>query len=74
MIKVAPGDKVLYAKYTDTEIQIEGVAQLILEANNLLARIPDRKFPNKKTPPHVGRFFIPRQTRFRLNQYQYSPM
>ena len=36
-IKVAPGDVVLYPKYTGTEVEIERDDHLILEATDLLA-------------------------------------
>lgn len=40
-IKVKPQDKVLFAKYTGTEIQVDGANHLILEANDILARVSD---------------------------------
>lgn len=40
-IKVKPQDKVLFAKYTGTEIQLSGANHLILEANDILARVAD---------------------------------
>ncbi len=36
-IKVAPGDRVLYPKYSGTELRLDGVDHLILEATDLLA-------------------------------------
>jgi chaperonin GroES len=38
-IKVAPGDKVLYPKYSGTELRLGGVDHLILEASDILAVI-----------------------------------
>ena len=40
-IKVAPDDKVLFAKYTGTEITIDGKPHLILENSDLLAIVRD---------------------------------
>ncbi len=40
-IKVRPNDKVLFAKYTGTEIRLDGGDHLILEANDILARVAD---------------------------------
>jgi chaperonin GroES len=37
MIKVGPGDVVLFAKYTGTEVRIDGVDHLILDAADVLA-------------------------------------
>jgi len=37
MIKVAPGDVVLYPKYSGSEVTVEGDEHLILEATDLLA-------------------------------------
>lgn len=37
MIKVAPGDLVLFAKYAGTELRVDGVDYLILDASDLLA-------------------------------------
>jgi chaperonin GroES len=37
LIKVEPGDVVLYPKYTGTEVVVEGDEHLILEATDLLA-------------------------------------
>ncbi len=36
-IKVAPGDRVLYPRYSGTELRLEGTDHLILDANDLLA-------------------------------------
>ncbi|MFZ5857337.1 MAG: co-chaperone GroES [Chloroflexota bacterium] len=38
-IKVKPKDKVLFAKYTGTEFKMDGVEYLLIEANDLLARL-----------------------------------
>lgn len=38
-IKVKPKDKVLFAKYGGTEFKLDGVEYLLLEANDLLARL-----------------------------------
>lgn len=40
-IHVQVGDKVLFAKYTGTEIKVDGVDHLILEDSDILARIKD---------------------------------
>lgn len=40
-IKVAPDHKVLFAKYTGTEIMIDGKAHLIVENTDLLAIVRD---------------------------------
>ncbi len=40
-IKVKPQDKVLFAKYTGTEVRLDGGDHLILEANDILARVAD---------------------------------
>ncbi len=40
-IKVKPQDKVLFAKYTGTEVRLDGADHLILEANDILARVAD---------------------------------
>jgi len=37
-IKVKVGDKVLFAKYTGTEIKHEGVDYLIMDSNDILMR------------------------------------
>jgi chaperonin GroES len=39
MIKVVPGDLVLFAKYTGTELRFDGTDYLILDAGDLLAVI-----------------------------------
>ena len=39
LIKVEPGDIVLYPKYTGTEVTVDGHEHLILEASDLLAVI-----------------------------------
>lgn len=39
MIKVAPGDLILFAKYTGTEVRLDGEDHLILDANDVLAVI-----------------------------------
>jgi chaperonin GroES len=39
LIKVAPGDVVLYPKYTGTEISIDGDEHLVIDANDLIAVI-----------------------------------
>jgi len=38
---VKAGDKVLFAKYTGTEIKIDGVEHLLLEASDVLALVRD---------------------------------
>ncbi len=38
-IKVKPKDKVLFAKYTGAEFKMEGVEYLLIENNDLLARL-----------------------------------
>ncbi len=40
-IKVKPNDKVLFAKYTGAEVHLDGGDHLILEANDILARVSD---------------------------------
>jgi chaperonin GroES len=37
LIKVAPGDLVLYPKYTGSEVDVDGDGHLIIEATDLLA-------------------------------------
>ncbi len=37
LIKVAPGDLVLYPKYTGSEVAVDGEDHLIVEATDLLA-------------------------------------
>lgn len=39
LIKVAPGDRVLYPRYSGTEVRVGGADHLILEASDLLAVI-----------------------------------
>jgi chaperonin GroES len=39
MIKVAKGDRVLFAKYAGTELRLDGNDHLIIEATDLLAVI-----------------------------------
>lgn len=41
LTNLAVGDKVLYAKYTGTEIEVDGAKYLVLEENDVLARITD---------------------------------
>lgn len=38
-IKVKVDDKVLFAKYTGTEVKFDGVSYLLMESNDILARI-----------------------------------
>jgi len=40
-IKVKPGDKVLFAKYTGTEIKHEGVEYLVMDSNDILLRFAE---------------------------------
>ncbi len=40
-IKVKPNDKVLFAKYSGTEFKMDGVEYLLLDANDLLARLEE---------------------------------
>jgi len=40
-IKVKVGQKVLYPKYTGTEIKLDGVEHLIMDADDILAIIND---------------------------------
>lgn len=37
-IKVKPGDKVLFAKYTGTEIKHEGIDYLVMDSSDILLR------------------------------------
>lgn len=37
LIKVSPGDEVLYPRYSGTEVRLAGTDYLIIEANDLLA-------------------------------------
>ena len=39
MIKVAPGDLVLFARYAGTDLRLDGADYLILDASDLLAVI-----------------------------------
>ncbi|MGQ9490821.1 MAG: co-chaperone GroES [Anaerolineae bacterium] len=39
-IQVKVGDKVLFAKYTGTEVKYEGVEYLVMDSNDLLLRFP----------------------------------
>jgi chaperonin GroES len=39
MTDLAVGDTVLYAKYTGTEIEVDGTKFLVLEENDVLARL-----------------------------------
>ncbi len=38
-IKLKVGDKVLFAKYSGTEFRMDGVEYLLMEANDILARL-----------------------------------
>ncbi len=38
-IKVKPKDKVLFAKYSGTEVKFDGVDYLLLDVNDVLARL-----------------------------------
>ncbi|RJP50463.1 MAG: co-chaperone GroES [Anaerolineaceae bacterium] len=38
-IKLKPKDKVLFAKYSGTEFKFDGVEYLLIEANDVLARL-----------------------------------
>ena len=40
-IKAKPGDKVLFAKYTGTEIKHEGVEYLVMDSNDILLRFAE---------------------------------
>ncbi len=40
-IKIKPNDKVLFAMYAGTEIRLDGGDHLILEANDILARVAE---------------------------------
>ncbi|MEI7989983.1 MAG: co-chaperone GroES [Chloroflexota bacterium] len=40
-IKVKPGQKVMFPKYTGTEIKIDGVEHIIMDADDLLAILKD---------------------------------
>lgn len=41
IIKVKKGDRVLFAKFSGTEIKLDGQEYLILQANDILAKIED---------------------------------
>ncbi len=41
LIKVAPGDRVLYPPYAGTEVRVEGVDHLVIDASELLAVLRD---------------------------------
>ncbi len=41
-IKVKVGDKVLFAKYSGTEVTVDGEDYLILEDSDILARVHDQ--------------------------------
>lgn len=43
LIKVAPGDIVLYPKYTGSEVAVDGDEHLIIEATDLLAVVQTAK-------------------------------
>ncbi|HEY51956.1 MAG TPA: co-chaperone GroES [Caldilineae bacterium] len=38
-VPLQPGDVVMYPKYTGTEVKIDGVTHLIMDASDVLARI-----------------------------------
>ncbi len=38
-IKVKVDDKILYAKYTGTEIRLDGIQYLLMDQNDILARM-----------------------------------
>jgi chaperonin GroES len=40
-IKVEPGDRVLYPRYSGTEVRVEGVDHLVIDATELLAVLRD---------------------------------
>jgi len=40
-MKLQAGDKVLFAKYSGTEFKLDGVEYLLLEENDVLARLKD---------------------------------
>ena len=48
-LKVKPGDRVLYAKYSGTEVKIDGVDYIIVNRSDLLAVI-DRTQPAPANP------------------------
>lgn len=41
MTDLSVGDKILFPKYTGTEIQLDGIDYLIMEEGDVLARISD---------------------------------
>lgn len=41
-LKVKVDDKVLFAKYTGTEVKLDGVTYLVMESNDLLARLVEQ--------------------------------
>ncbi len=41
MIKVKKGERILFAKFSGTEIKLDGQEYLILQANDILAKIKD---------------------------------
>ncbi len=41
MIKVKKGDKVLFAKFSGTEVKLNGVEYLVLQASDVLAKVED---------------------------------
>ncbi len=40
-IKVKVGDKVLFPKYTGTEVKLDGIDYLLMESHDILARLLD---------------------------------
>lgn len=40
-IKVEPGDRVIFPKYTGTEFRYNGIEYLIMEANDILAKLTE---------------------------------
>ena len=41
MVKVKPGDRVLYPRYSGTEVRVGGVDHLVIDATELLAVLRD---------------------------------
>lgn len=41
LIKVTPGDRVLYPRYAGTEVRVDGVDHLVIDAVELLAVLRD---------------------------------
>jgi chaperonin GroES len=41
LIKVKPGDRVLYPRYAGTEVRVDGVEHLVIDATELLALLRD---------------------------------